>query len=227
MILTNNSYLYNFILSSSLVEYNDKFQPILDLDSSICMYLFQYSKDLLFSYPYIFTKFALLSNSYLFFNICCNLLEQVPSISSFDYTEDTISFSFLDRFSWQIYNYKSDYYYDLYSHNELQSIVYNGLCFNILPIEAIIAYCIQQYNNNNKDLQYVTHTIVLSSIYQMKLMYNNILSNLLLLNLNIKSIIKQLIKDIKKINTTEIPNFHFTNDVAQKRTLEILEFCYG
>jgi len=225
---TNNSYLYNFISSSYLFDYDESYHPILGMESSIALYLFKYSRPLFFTYPYIFKEFSLVSDSYKFFNICCCLLQNLPSISSFNYTDNTISYKFLDTFFINIYNYmNSNYYLELYNNNEIQNITYKGLVFNTLPIESIIAYCIQQYYIQNKNLQNVLNIIVLCTIYKTNLMYNTILSNLLLLKLNTRTVIKQLIKDLSKINIGDLSNFPFTERLSKDRTLEVLEFCYG
>jgi hypothetical protein len=227
MIQKNNGYLYNFISSSYLFDYDDAFYPILGLDSSLALYLFQYSKELFFSYPYAFTRFSIVADSYLFFNICCSLLEKTSSINNFKYTENIISYLFLDKFYTSIYNYNSDYYTDLYTNNEILSINYNGFLFHTLPIECIIAYCIEQYTLNNRSLQDATNIVLLCTVYYTQLMYNTLLSNLLLLKLNIKTSLKYLLKDIHKINMNQIPGFLFSQDMTKKRTTEVLEFCYG
>lgn len=227
MIKSNNSYLYNFILCSSLCDYDESFHPTLGLNSSLPMYLFKYSKDLFFSYPYIFRDFSLVSDSNTFFNICCSLFQNIDCMKNIDYSDKKLTSLFLDRFNFDIYNYQSKYYIELYQNNDIKSILYNGLKFNILPVEPIIAYNIQQYYINNKSLDYIKNIVVLSCIYKTQLMYNNILSNLLLLKLNIKLVIKQLIRDLCKINMFEIPHFAFTDKIAKDRTLEVLEFLYG
>ena len=96
MTQKNNGYLYNFIASSYLFDYDDAFYPILGLDSSLALYLFKYSKELFFSYPYSFTRFSIVADSYLFFNIFCSLLQKTSSINNFQYTENIISYLFYE-----------------------------------------------------------------------------------------------------------------------------------
>ncbi len=225
--MNNNAYLYNFILYSSISNYDQEYTAFLGLDGSLALYLFHYSKELFFSYPLLFTECSIITDSDIFLNICFFLIQNISLTSNIIYNED-IFFNYLNRFNFTIYNkYNSINYHDLYINNDYTTIVHNGLTFNVLPIECVVAYSIDQYIKKNKNLQYLMNILILSTVYKTQILYNNVLINLLRLNLNIKQVLKAIMKDIKKLTSSEIPNLKFSDDIIRQRTLDLLEFCHG
>lgn len=225
---SNNAYLYNLILSSSLIEYDEQYNPILGLDGSLALYLFKYSKELFFDNNLPFTECSLISTCNAFFNTSFGILSLLPAVSNLTYDTKNIQFTYLNRFTYNIYHINHlDSYNILYTYNEPLTITYKGLFFKTLDIECIITYCIYQYSKLNKSLSYLLNIISLLAIYKNSLVANNILINLLRLNLNIKTIIKNIIKDISKMNTFNILGINFSDKIIKDRSLEILEFCHG
>lgn len=226
--MNNNAYLYNFILSSSILNYDQEYTSFLGLDGSLALYLFHYSKELFFSYPVLFKECSIITDSDIFLNICLFLIQKTSLTSNIIYDNSSISFNYLNRFNFTIENkHKTGDYHELYINNEYRTISHNGLNFNILPIECVLAYSVDQYIKNNKALNHIINILILSTIYKSQLLYNNVLINLLRLNLNIKSVLKAMIKDIKKLTPSQIPNLNFSDNIIRERTLDLLEFCYG
>jgi hypothetical protein len=225
--MNNNAYLYNFILSSSILNYDQAYTSFLGLDGSLALYLFHYSKELFFMYPVVFKECSIITDSDIFLNICSFLIQNISLTSNIIY-DNGISFNYLNRFTFTIQNkYNTINYHDLYINNDHTTIAHNGLIFNVLPIECVVAYSIDQYIKKNKNLQYLMNILVLSTVYKTQILYNNVLINLLRLNLNIKKVLKAMMKDIKKLTSSEIPNLKFSDDIIRQRTLDLLEFCHG
>jgi hypothetical protein len=228
MTTQNNAYLCNFLLSSVFMEYNNQYCPILGLDASIPFYLFNYSRELFLSYPEKFCNYSIVADSPLHMNICYALLHHIQPINNLKYSKNGITFTYVDRFPVSIYTADMDSKYgDLYVNNPYDVVTYKGFFFNIPPIDCSIAYCIDQYATHNQNFTYLMHLIVLSSVYKRRLLYNNVLINLLRLNINLKNIFNKIKKDIKKITSMDIPHCPLTYNVMQDRTLELLEFCHG
>lgn len=224
--MTNNTYLYNFILTSYLLNYDKEYGPVLGLDSSIALYIFNYSKDLFFNYHIFFESCSIVSDSHLFSNISYSLIHNFKQVTNIEY-HNNLTFQYLDKFNFTIYNLDSYQYSILYKNNEPQSLCYNGLKFTIPSIECIIAYCISQYENDNT-IDQLKNIILLSGIYQRKLLYNKVLINLLKLNVNLNKTIKtKLVKDINKLPENSIQHCPLQYNIMKSRTLELLEFCYG
>lgn len=225
MTQTNNAYLYNFILYSYFLDYHKNYSPLLGFESALPFYLFTYSKDLFFKYPYIFHKASILCDSYLFFNICCNLINNVSPTTNVIQNIDSINFDYLDRFNYTIYTYEHSEHNFLQVNNNFITISYNGLNFNIPLIENVISYEILQYSNMFK-IDNIYNIAILSSIYIDQIRTNIIFSNLLKLGINTKSTIRKLIKNISKNNFTAPDNI-ISLDSIRSRSVYILELCYG
>jgi hypothetical protein len=227
MTTINNPYLYNFILSSYFINYDHNYSVILGLDSALPLYLFNYSKDLFFTYPTTFETCSVVTDSDLFVNICYSLIHNFQPVEHIGYIDQILTFKYLHKFNFSIYNMNNDLYYKELYNNEYYTLPYNGLNFNIPKIEAVIAYCIHKYTIYNKDIKYLMDTLILSGIYKTRLVYNNVLINLLKLNINLKITLKSLIKDIKRLQELEIQNLPLQYSIIKQRSLELLEFCYG
>lgn len=225
MTSQNNAYIYNFILSSSLIKYDDDYICILGLDSSIPFHLFHYSNDLFINYPYLFNEFSLSLDSYYFLNICYALIYRMPNITNIEYAKN-ITFKYLDRFKITIGNQQDDNYKDLYM-TDYSTIYHNGLKFYTPSVESSIAYAIYNYDTKHRNILDLTNIIVLSSIYNRLLSYNNVLINLLRLNLNIKNTLKYIIRDLKKFDVRTVPMLKMPDTTVKSRTNELMEFCYG
>jgi hypothetical protein len=225
MIQTNNAYLCNFILYSYFLDYHPNYSPILGFESSIPFYLFTYSKNLFFQYPYIFDKASILCDSYLFFNICSDLINRISSIKNIVQNIDSINFLYLNRFNFSIYSYEHSEDNFLQVNQDFTTIEYHGLNFHIPLIENIISYEIFQYANNF-NVKNMYNISILSSIYIDKIQPNTIFSNLLKLGINKKSTITKLIKNISKYNFTTPDNILSENSI-KSRSIFILESCYG
>lgn len=226
MKIQNNAYLYNLILASYFCEYDEHYNPTLGLDSSLCFYLFNYSKDLFFRYPIYFDTASIVSDSELFLNISHVLLSYINHVNNITYN-NMITFKYLQRFNFTISDKSQAICSDIFYHNEPNTVHYHGLKFNILPIECVIAYCISQYNKLNQNLLYLKTTILLATIYHNQIFANNVLINLLQLKLNISKVLKSMIRDTKALKTFDILDCPFDNTTIKSRSLKLLEFCYG
>jgi hypothetical protein len=228
MTTSNNSYLYNLILSSSLINYDDQYTAISGMDASLALYLLSYSKELFFSYITKFNECSIVADTDLFFNVCLGIIHTIPSASHIVYNNERIRFQYLNRFNFNIYSPNNLSPFNiLYNSNEPIEYLYNGILFRVPSIESVITYCIHQYSELNKNLEYLTNVAVLSTIYKSSIITNNILINILKLNINIQKTIKSMIKDISSDKIIPVPFLNFSNNVVKKRTVEILEFCYG
>lgn len=228
MTTSNNAYLYNLILTSSLMNYDDQYTAMSGMDASLALYLLGYSKELFFSYITKFNECSIVAETDLFFNVCLGIIHTIPSVSHIVYNNERIRFQYLNRFNFNIYSPNNLSPFNiLYNTNEPSEYRYNGILFRTPSVESVITYCIYQYSQLNKNLEYLTSVAVLSTIYKSSIITNNILINILKLNINIQKIIKSMIKDISADKIMSVPSLSFSNNIIKKRTVEILEFCYG
>lgn len=228
MTTSNNAYLYNLILTSSLMNYDDQYTAMSGMDASLALYLLGYSKELFFSYITKFNECSIVAETDLFFNVCLGIIHTIPSVSHIVYNNERIRFQYLNRFNFNIYSPNNLSPFNiLYNTNEPSEYRYNGILFRTPSVESVITYCIYQYSQLNKNLEYLTSVAVLSTIYKSSIITNNILINILKLNINIQKIIKSMIKDISANKIMSVPSLSFSNNIIKKRTVEILEFCYG
>lgn len=226
MTHSNNAYLYNFIFASYLTQYDSIYTPILGFDSSFALYLFQYSKELFFTYPYKFLTSSITTNSYSFLNICDAIVHGIPNISDIEHIQsDRISFKYFNKFDINIYH-TNNYYQDLFVYNEPFLLDYNGLSFYCLPIECIMAYQIYLYSQFTHSVAYIHNIITLISIYYHKILANNILIYLLMLKTPIQKTIKNLIKYINKLSISDIDHLDFDISIIKERTISTLKLCY-
>ena len=225
--MKNNQYIYNLLLGSSLINYNNKSVTWLGMEAGLALYLFGYSSELFFNYHRDFINCSILTNSYTNLNTYWFLLQDLSTVALLNYNE-SISFKYYND-----YNYTISYTDNLndtdllFYYNEPVTYSYNGVNFKLPTIENIICYCLYSYNQEKYNLSRLIDLCLFMTIYHFKIMNNTLLSNILQLKLNNKKLLKNALQQFESLDLLQYNGFDFDKETTKERVVKTLEFCYA
>jgi hypothetical protein len=200
-------------------------QAQLGLETSLAYYLFKNSDQLFIKYPRSFNNPSLVVDTYKDMNIIFTLLN-ISSSSIFEkyVDENHITFKYLN-YTFNIYhiNHLNS---TLYKYNNAEQDNHNGISFKLLPVEAAIAYCFQEYSRKH-EIHFLMDACVLISLYVSNFSKNILLSYLLQLGVNVKKLMKKAMSSIKLLDFDSLFAFEIPKEQYQESIHATIGFCYS
>jgi hypothetical protein len=103
---------------------------------------------------------------------------------------------------------------------------HNGISFKLLPVEAAIAYCFQEYSRKH-EIHFLMDACVLISLYVSNFSKNILLSYLLQLGVNVKKLMKKAMSSIKLLDFDSLFAFEIPKEQYQESIHATIGFCYS